>query len=59
MTNSEIEWLKSFLANIPLGKKLNSSMPIHCDCQQTITITKNNNCNGKNRYIQFKMLFNT
>jgi len=33
MAGSEAEWLKNFLANIPLGMKPTSSVSIHCDCQ--------------------------
>jgi len=51
---SEVEWLKNFLANIPLGMKLTPFVLIHCDCQSKITITKNKNYNGKNRHIQLR-----
>jgi len=54
MVGSEVEWLKNFLANIPLGMKLTSYVSIHCDCQSTITIAKNKNYNGKNRHIQVR-----
>ena len=40
MAGSEAEWLKIFLANIPLGMKPTPSASIHCDCQSTITIAK-------------------
>jgi len=40
MAGSEVEWLKNFLANIPLGMKPTPSASIHCDCQSTITIAK-------------------
>jgi len=32
MAGSEAEWLKNFLANIPLGMKRTPSVSIHCDC---------------------------
>jgi len=54
MASSEAEWLKNFLANIPLGMKPTSYVSIHCDCQSAITIAKNKNYNGKNRHIQLR-----
>jgi len=51
MAGSEAEWLKNFLANIPLGIKPTPSVSIHCDCQSAIAIAKNKNYNGKNRHI--------
>ena len=49
-----IEWLKNFLANIPLGMKPTPSVSIHCDCQSTITITKNKTYNENNRHLQLR-----
>ncbi|WVZ07142.1 hypothetical protein V8G54_020488 [Vigna mungo] len=54
MAGSEAEWLKNFLANIPLGMKPTPSVSIHCDCQSVIAIAKNKNYNGKNRHIQLR-----
>ena len=54
MAGSEAEWLKNFLANIPLGMKPTPFVSIHCDCQSLIAIAKNKNYNGKNKYIQLK-----
>jgi len=54
MADSEVEWLKNFLANIPLGLKPTSSVSIHCDCQSIIAIAKNKNYNGKNKHIQLR-----
>jgi len=54
MAGSEAEWLKKFIANIPLGMKPTPSVSIHCDCQSTIDIAKNKNYNGKNRHIQLR-----
>jgi len=54
MVSSEAEWLKNFLANIPLGMKPTPSVSIHCDCQSTITVAKKKNYNGKNRHIQLR-----
>ena len=48
MAGSEVEWLKNFLANIPLGMKPTPFVSMHCDCQSAITIAKNKNYNGKN-----------
>ena len=38
MAGSETEWLKTFLANIPLGMKPTPSVSMHCDCQSAIAI---------------------
>jgi len=54
MARSEAEWLKNFLANIPLGMKPTPSVLIHCDCQLAITIAKNKTYNEKNRHIQLR-----
>jgi len=32
MAGSEVEWLKNFLANIPLGMKPTPFVSIHYDC---------------------------
>jgi len=48
MAGSEAEWLKNYLANIPLGMKPTSFVLIHCDFQSAIAIAKNKNYNGKN-----------
>ena len=54
MAGSEAEWLKNFLANIPLGMKPTPSVSMYCDCQSAIAITKNKSYNGKNRHIQLR-----
>ena len=54
MAGSEVEWLKNFLSNIPLGMKPTPSVSMHCDCQLAIAIPKNKNYNGKNRHIQLR-----
>jgi len=54
MAGSEVEWLKNFLANIPLGMKPTPFISIHCDCQSAIAIAKNKNYNRKNRHIQLR-----
>ena len=54
MTGSEAEWLKNFLANIPLGMKPTPSVSVHCDSQSAIAVAKNKSYNGKNRHIQLR-----
>ena len=54
MVGSEAEWLKNFLANIPLRMKPTPSVSIHCDYQSTIAIAKNKTYNGKNKHIQLR-----
>ena len=51
MVDNEAKWLKNFLANIPLGMKLNPSISMHCDSQSVRVVTKNKTFNGKNRHI--------
>ena len=41
MAGSEAEWLRNFLANIPLGMKPTQFVSMHCDCQLAIAIAKN------------------
>ena len=52
MAGSEAEWLKNFLANIPLGMKPTPFVSMHCDCQLKIAIAKNKTYNGKNKHIK-------
>jgi len=54
MAGSEAEWLKKFLANIPLGMKPTSSISMHCDSESMIVVAKNKTFNGKNRHIQLR-----
>ena len=54
MAGSEAEWLKNFLANIPLGIKLTPLISMHCDSQSAIAVAKNKTFNGKNKYIQLR-----
>ena len=54
LTGSEAEWLKNFLAEIPLGIKPTPSVSMHCDCKSAITIAKNKTFNGKNRHIRLR-----
>jgi len=54
MAGSEAEWLKNFLASIPLGMKPTLYVSIHCDCQSAITIAKNKTYNGNNRHVQLR-----
>jgi hypothetical protein len=54
LTGSEAEWLRNFLANIPLGIKPTPSVSIHCDSQSAIAVAKNSSYNGKNRHVQLR-----
>jgi len=54
MAGSKAEWLKNFLANIPLGMKPTPSISMHCDSQSTIVVGKNKIFNGKNSHIQLR-----
>jgi len=54
MAGNEVEWLKNFLANIPLGMKPTPFVSMHCDCISTIAIAKNKSYNGKNKHIQLR-----
>ena len=54
LASSESEWLKNFLADIPLGSKPISSVSIHCDNKSAIANAKNKTFNGKNRHIRLR-----
>jgi len=54
MIGNETEWLKNFLANIPLGMKLTPSISMHCDSQLAIVVAKNKTFNEKNKHIQLR-----
>jgi hypothetical protein len=54
LTGSEAEWLRNFLANIPLGIKPTPSVSIHCDSQSAIAVAKNSSYNGKNRHVHLR-----
>ena len=54
LAGNEAEWLKNFLANIPLRVKPTPSKSMHCDCQAAIAIAKNKNFNGKNKHIHLR-----
>ena len=54
MAGSEVEWLKIFLTNIPLGMKPTPSISMQCDSQSVIVVAKNKKFNGKNRHIQLR-----
>ena len=54
LAGNEVEWLRNFLVDIPLGMKLTPSMSMHCDYQMTIAIAKNKSYNGKNRHIHLR-----
>ncbi|RDX95706.1 hypothetical protein CR513_21732, partial [Mucuna pruriens] len=48
MIGSEVEWLKNFLANIPLGIKSTLLVSIYYDCQSTIALAKKKTYNENN-----------
>ena len=52
LAGSEVEWLKNFLAYIPLGMKPILSISMYCDNQSAIAIFENKTFNGKNIHIQ-------
>ncbi|CAH9068398.1 unnamed protein product [Cuscuta epithymum] len=54
VTSSEVEWLKNFLAEIPVGTKPTPSVSILCDCQSAINTAKKMCYNGKNRHIRLR-----
>ena len=54
LAGSEAEWLKNFLAEIPLGIKPTPSVSMHCDCKSAIAVAKNKTFNGKNRHIRLR-----
>nr|XP_009771230.1 PREDICTED: uncharacterized protein LOC104221792 [Nicotiana sylvestris] len=45
LAGSEAEWLRNFLANIPLIKDVLPHVTMHCDCQAAIAIAKNKSYN--------------
>jgi hypothetical protein len=52
LAGSEAEWLRNFLAVVPLGIKPPQSVSIHCDNQSAIAIAKNKTFNGKNQHVR-------
>ena len=54
LAGNEAEWLRNFLASIPLGIKPTPSLSMHYDCQAAIAIAKNKTFNGKNRHIRLR-----
>jgi len=54
LAGSEAEWLRNFLANIPLIKDVLPSVSIHCDCQAAIAIAKNKSYNCKSRHMKLR-----
>ena len=51
---TETEWLRNFLANLPINSHPLTSISIHCDCQVAIATTKNKIYNGKSRHIRLR-----
>lgn len=54
LASSEAEWLRNFLANIPLIKDEMPPVSIHCDCQAVIAIVKNKSYNCKSRHMKLR-----
>ncbi|GMI86656.1 hypothetical protein HRI_002334900 [Hibiscus trionum] len=54
LAGNEAEWLRNFLANIPLGIKPTPSVSMLCDCQAAIAIAKNKTFNAKIRHIHLR-----
>ena len=54
LISNEVEWLRNFLVDIPLGVKPIHSLSTHYDCQAAIAIAKNKTFNGKNRHIRLR-----
>lgn len=54
IASHEAKWLRELLSDIPLGKKSEAHVPLHCDSQSYIDVTKNNVYNGKRRHIRVK-----
>ena len=48
LAGNDAEWLKNFLADIPLRIKPTPSVFMHYDCKLAIAIAKNKAFNGKN-----------
>ena len=48
----EIEWLRSFLEDVPMWEKHVSAIHIHYDSQSSIARDQNNLNNGKSRHIK-------
>ena len=53
-TSSMVEWLRNFLADIPLWKRPSLSMSMRCDSQATIAKDKSKIFNGKNKHIRLR-----
>jgi len=54
MDGSKTEWLKNFLANIPLGMKPTPIVSMHYNSQSATIVAKNKTFNGKSRHIQLR-----
>lgn len=51
---TEVEWLRNFLADLPINSYPPISISIHCDCQAAIARAKNKMYNGKSRHIRLR-----
>ncbi|XP_070033031.1 secreted RxLR effector protein 161-like [Nicotiana tomentosiformis] len=54
LAGSEAEWIRNFLANIPLINDVLPHVFMHCDCQATIAIAKNKFYNYKSRHMKLR-----
>lgn len=54
LAGTEAEWLKNFLADIPISEKPTPSVSLHCDNQSAIVTAKNKTFNGKSRHIRLR-----
>ena len=52
--SSEVEWLRNFLANVPLWTRPALSLSMRCDSQAAIAKAKSKIFNGKNRHIRLR-----
>ena len=54
LTSFEPDWLRNFLANIPLIEDLLAPVFIHYDCQAAIAIAKSKSCDCKSRHMRLR-----
>ena len=51
---TEAEWLRNFLADVPIWTKPVPSVSLHCDSQAAIGRAMNKSYNGKSRHIRLR-----
>lgn len=54
LATHEAKWLRELLADVPLGKRSQAPISLHCDSQAAISIAKNSVYNGKRRHIRLR-----